>query len=60
MNPKPLSPSSSTEEAVVPLVSTTAAGGQPTPLIDIEAVAARLGVPVATSAAWWPSVGSRT
>ncbi len=46
MNPEPLSPSSSTEEAVVPLVSTTTAGAQPAPLIDIEAVAVRLGVPV--------------
>ena len=46
MNPEPLS-RSSTKKAIAPVVSTTTtAGAQPAPLVDIEAVAARLGVSV--------------
>ena len=45
MNPEPLS-RSSTKNAIAPLVSTTTVGAQPAPLVDIEAVAARLGVSV--------------
>ena len=45
MNPEPLS-RSSTKKAIAPLVSTTTVGAEPAPLVDIEAVAARLGVSV--------------
>ncbi len=46
MNPEPLSRRSSTKEAVVPAAATTHGDASPAPLVDIEAVARRLGVPV--------------